>query len=252
MKVRVFMAFLFWRFMEKKICKRAATVQFWDGYAPWYKLWMEHNNYHNRIIEVLTTMVEPGWKVLDVGAGSGILSSPLCAIGCDVTALEPSAGIRSLLYEETFKRGIDWITVDDRRWEDVPTFEFKDYDLVMACNSLHLTEMGFADAIKKIFRVRPRNVFVITELGPPEIKVKWRDGDYSMLFAKCYETESFFAYHSMDEVFEHWAFKKGRPLCPDEKVDIKSRLTFEDNHLWIKDTAYVGMYWWGRKYGVCS
>ncbi len=41
----------------------------------------------------------------------------------------------------------------------------------------------------------------------------------------------------MDEVFEHLAFKKGRPLCPDEKVDIKSRLTFEDNHLWIKDTT---------------
>lgn len=48
--------------MEKNICKRAATIQFWDGYAKWYKLWIEHNNYHDRIIEVLTTMVEPGVK----------------------------------------------------------------------------------------------------------------------------------------------------------------------------------------------
>ncbi len=109
--------------MANTLCKKAATVSFWDGYAPWYKLWMDHNRYHNRIIEVLTTMVEPGWRVL---------------------------------------------------------------------------------------------------------------------------IESSFAYHTMDEVFEHWAFKKGSPLCPDEKVDIKSRLIFEDNHLWIKDTAYVGMYWWSR------
>jgi len=46
--------------MGKKICKRASTVQFWDGYAKWYKLWMEHNNYHDRIIDVLTIMAEPG------------------------------------------------------------------------------------------------------------------------------------------------------------------------------------------------
>jgi len=41
-------------------------------------------------------MVEPGWKVLDIGAGNGVLSLPLCAIGCEVTALEPSWGMRSL------------------------------------------------------------------------------------------------------------------------------------------------------------
>ena len=61
--------------MANKVCSRTASVTFWDGYAPWYKLWMEHNRYHNRIIEALTTMVEPGWKVLDIGAGNGVLSS---------------------------------------------------------------------------------------------------------------------------------------------------------------------------------
>ncbi|MEW6067168.1 MAG: class I SAM-dependent methyltransferase [Nitrospirota bacterium] len=229
---------------EKTICRRAATVQFWDSYARWYKLWMAHNNYHGRIIEVLTTMVKPGWKVLDIGAGNGVLALPLSAVGCDVTALEPSTGMRSLLYEEAFGRGIDWITVDERRWEDIPCFELKDYDLIMACNSLHLTEMGFAQAIEKTFYAKPKNIFVVTELGSPEIKVKWQYGDYKMVFTKCYETESSFAYHTMDEVFEHWSYKKGRMLYPDEEQDIKSMLTIEDCHLWIKDTAYVGMYWW--------
>lgn len=240
------MAFFVWRFMKKKICRKAATVQFWDGYARWYKLWMEHNNYHDRIIDVLTIMAEPGWRVLDIGAGNGVLSLPLCAIGCEVTALEPSIGMRSLLYEEAFNRGIDWINVDERRWEDLPVHQLRDYDLIMVCNSLHLTQIGFEEALKKIFRTGSRHVFVITELGPLEIKIKWQYGDYTMLFTKCYETESSFAYHHLDDVFEHWAFKKGRPLYPDEMADIKSKLTFKDSHLWIKDTAYVGMYWWKR------
>jgi ubiquinone/menaquinone biosynthesis C-methylase UbiE len=232
--------------MEKTICKRAATVNFWDMYAKWYKLWIEHTNYHNRIIEVLTEMVKPGWKILDIGAGNGVLSLPLCAIGCDVIAIEPSVGMRSLLYENSFYRSIDWIKVDERRWEDMPIFELNNYDLIIACNSLHLTEIGFSQALQKIFQAKPANVFIITELGSPEIKVQWRYENYTMLFTKCYATESSFAYHSMDEVFEHWTIKKGDLLSIDEKLDIKSKLVIEDDHLWIKETAYVGMYWWSR------
>ena len=79
-------------FMANTVCSRTASVKFWDGYAPWLKLWIEHNRYHDRIIELLTSMVEPGWKVLDIGAGNGVLSLPLSAIGCAVTAIEPSTG----------------------------------------------------------------------------------------------------------------------------------------------------------------
>jgi hypothetical protein len=57
--------------MEQTICPRAATVGFWDGYARWYKLWMEHTRYHDSVIELLMTIVEPGWKVLDIGSRKG-------------------------------------------------------------------------------------------------------------------------------------------------------------------------------------
>lgn len=60
--------------MEKTVCKRVRTVQFWDSYAKWYKLWVEHTDYHDRAIQMLMTMLKPGWKVLDIGAGNGILS----------------------------------------------------------------------------------------------------------------------------------------------------------------------------------
>lgn len=206
---------------------------------------MEHNNYHDRIIDTLTTMVEPGWKVLDIGAGNGILSLPLCAIGCEVTAIEPSTGMRSLLYENAFSRGIDWINVDSRRWEDIPNFELKDYDFIMACNSLHLTGRGFEQSLVKAFRTGARQVFVVTE-RLPEIKLPWQYGDYSMLFTKSYETESSFAYHQMTEVLEHHAYKKGGILSGHEERAIRSKLSFENDHLCIKDKAYVGMYWWAR------
>ena len=97
---------------ESAICHRVATVGFWDGYARWYKLWVEHNSYHAPIIDFLRQTVEPGWRVLDIGAGSGVLSLPLSAMGCEVTAIEPSIQMRRLLFEEMFRRGMD---ADGRR-----------------------------------------------------------------------------------------------------------------------------------------
>jgi SAM-dependent methyltransferase len=232
--------------MERVTCREIANVQYWDNYAKWYELWVEHNYYHNKIIEVFRSFVEPDWKVLDIGAGNGVLSLSLSAIGNDVTALEPSKGMRRLLFEETFKRGIDWIKVDKRKWEDVPCHQLGGYDLIIACNTLHLIQIGFEGGLKKIFQARPKNIFVITELGMPEMNVRWQYGDYKMMFTKSYETESSFAYHHMNEVFEHWSFIKGRILYPDEKKEICAKIIFENDHLWIKDTAYVGMYWWWR------
>lgn len=232
--------------MEQAVCKRVATVKFWDAYAKWYKLWMEHTHYHERIIEVLMAMSRPGWKVLDIGAGNGILSIPLCARRCEVTTLEPSIGMRNLLYEEAFKNRVDGFNVDERIWEEVPCYEFLDYDLIMACNALHLTQIGFEEALAKIFRTGPRNVFLISELGPPEIQVKCHYGNYTMALMKSYETDSSYAYHHLNEVVEHWIFKKGRSLQPDEIRDLKERVVLQNGHLWIRDTARVMMCWWKK------
>ena len=116
--------------IEMEVYARAATVSYWDGNAQWYKLWVEHNRYHNSIIQVLTSYVKPGWRVLDIGAGNGILSLPLCAMGCDVTAVEPSSGMQRLLQNEVIKWGIHILSIDKRRLKPAATKDSKKNRLI--------------------------------------------------------------------------------------------------------------------------
>jgi SAM-dependent methyltransferase len=233
--------------VDQAVCKRVMTIRFWDAYARWYKLWMEHTRYHEQAIEVLLSMTERGWRVLDIGAGNGVLSIPLYVRGCEVTALEPSVGMRSLLYEETFKNRIDRLIVDDRSWEEVPCFEYLDYDLILSCNTLHLTSIGFEEALAKVFRATPANVLLISEVRPPDIRVKWQYGDYRAIFTKFYEVDSSYAYHHLSEMVEHWTLKKGRPLQADEIRSLKERLFLQAGHFWLRDTARIMMCWWTRR-----
>ena len=220
-------------------------MDYWDGNAKWHKLWLEHNEYHKIIIEILTTLVQPGWKILDIGAGSGVLSLPLCDIGCEVTALEPSAGMKNLLYEESLKRGIDIFSVDARRWEDFPDNHIQDFDLIIACNSLHLTQMNFSAALEKVFAAKPQNMFIISECCFLEIMGKKRYRDLTMVFSECFNTESSYAYHCLDDVFEHWSFRHGRFPGRFERQAALSEVIY-DGHLWIKDFVTTGIHWWKR------
>jgi cyclopropane fatty-acyl-phospholipid synthase-like methyltransferase len=180
--------------------------------------------------------------VLDIGAGNGVLSLPLCAIGCDVIAVEPSSGMRNLLYTESSKRGIDSVRVDNRRWEDFS--DSSSFDLVLACNSLHLTTIGLQGSLKKIVSLRPSHIFVVGEQDFCS-HIQFLNGyDYCRVFKKQIKTKSSFAYHSISEALEHWFYKKKRFPDPCEEREIRSRLVWRHNHFWTEDIAIINMTWW--------
>jgi SAM-dependent methyltransferase len=223
-----------------------STVEFWERNARWYKLWLDHNDYHRRIEDVLGALVEPGWSVMDVGSGSGTLSLYLRGCGCWVVAVEPSAAMRALLQDEANRRGVDGVAVDPRRWEDIPSAGLSSFNLVVACNSLHLMKTGFEAALWRLFHGRPHNIFVITESSIPDAEALGRDHGYETLLSESRRTPSSYAYHGVTELLEHFAFKKGAAISDAEWRELSSELSLRDGHLWLEDEAHVHMYWWKR------
>lgn len=95
-----FHGFFVFGFKSMTVCPIPASVAYWNGYAPWYRRWRTHNDYHEPILEELGRMVQPGWRILDIGAGDGVLALPLGERGCRVTALEPAIRLRARLVDE--------------------------------------------------------------------------------------------------------------------------------------------------------
>jgi hypothetical protein len=230
--------------MEQSIWKRATTPSFWEGYVRWYQQWMTHSHYHEGIVKTITSMARPTWRILDIGAGNGILSRPLAQMGCEVTALEPASAMRHLLRQEAAADQCHGMHIDGRRWEAVRCEAFRGYDLILACNSLHLTQIGFSPALAKIFATKPKRIVVVTEFFSPEIRLPVRSGHYCLEYARIENVGSSFAYHSQDEAMEHWSANTGRRPDIWEKAEIKSKLVRREGHLWMADSAFVGVFCW--------
>jgi len=89
--------------------------------------------------------VRDGSRVLDIGAGTGVLAVPLAAHGCDVTAIEPSPVMGEALREYQREEKCREITLIPKRWEDVTLEELGvPFDAVVASYSLMVTDIGEA------------------------------------------------------------------------------------------------------------
>ncbi len=81
-------------------------------------------------------------SVLDIGPGPGTLALPLAPLVGSITAVEPSAGMRSLLEQHIRQEGAENIRVLPARWEDADPDQVGVHDYVIASYSLNMPDIG--------------------------------------------------------------------------------------------------------------
>lgn len=94
--------------------------------------------------------LSPEMKVLDIGSGPGILAIPLAKRVREVTVVEPSEAMRTLLKRHMREEHITNIRILPYLWEEVPEEELETYDLVIASYSLNMPD--FKEALLKMNR----------------------------------------------------------------------------------------------------
>ncbi|MDD3621396.1 MAG: class I SAM-dependent methyltransferase [Methanofollis sp.] len=100
-----------------------------------------------RIHNIINTLpVEPGTRVLDIGAGPGTLAVPLAGLAAHVTAVEPADGMAEVMTEYAEKEGITNLSVVRKRWEDLdPAIDLDGrFDVVVASYSLGMPDIRAA------------------------------------------------------------------------------------------------------------
>lgn len=224
------------------LTKLRGTVEFWNRFAPWYEKWLSRGAYHMPLTRELSSMIEPGWRILDIGAGTGALSIPLAALGCRVTALEPSPGMRDFFSGKLLSFGIEAVKILPRRWEDFPVEEGKGFDLIVACNSLHLTSGGIAGGMEKVFGSGAAYVALMTEINQG-LFIDFKEIDalqdaYDFMAIKHHRVDSSFYFESMDEV-----------LDLEEALDRTLQAEIVEGKPVQRDSAEVAVLWWERKGG---
>jgi SAM-dependent methyltransferase len=109
------------------------------------------SEYDDRVQRTLASLpISLDARVLDIGAGPGILALPIAPLVRDVTAVEPGAGMVEVLRKHAERQGIRNITCVQKAWEEIdPTKDLEGpYDIVIA--SLSLTMHDIHEALQKM------------------------------------------------------------------------------------------------------
>jgi ubiquinone/menaquinone biosynthesis C-methylase UbiE len=138
---------------------KSAAKQYWER---------AQKNHRQRIEDIIQDLnISPYSRILDIGAGPGIISIPLAKKVSHITAVDPSPGMISVLKEKMLEKGITNIHYLQKYWEDIQTKEdlMPPYDIVIA--SLSLDMLDIRPALEKMNNVCSKAVYLYWFAGEP-------------------------------------------------------------------------------------
>ena len=139
----------------------------WIDFESALKYWNTALEFHSdRIHRTLCGFkLRPDFRVLDIGSGPGVLAIPVAKRVAEVTAVDSSAAMLSVLQQKAHEQGVNNIYTVNKRWEDVDTSHdlIGRYDIVIASLSLGMGDLK--DSILKMEEVSKGSVALIWFAG---------------------------------------------------------------------------------------
>jgi SAM-dependent methyltransferase len=112
----------------------------------------------------ICSLIQPGGRVLDVGAGPGNIAIPVAKIAGHLTAVEPAPGMAEVLQEQIALENMDNILFINKKWDDVDTEELRPpYDLTFASFSMGMIDLK--TSIEKMMEVTLGTIVIFWHAG---------------------------------------------------------------------------------------
>jgi SAM-dependent methyltransferase len=152
-----------WNDVWKEMRARRTTVQksasSWGQRSKTARGLIRDDHYAQDFLTIMKP--EPGWTVLDMGCGPGILALPLAGLVKQVTAADFSQGMLDTLIEQCKTRNIANVTTRRLAWEDDWQAEgLGTYDAIIASRSLVAEDLK--EAIVKLDAAARMKVLIAT------------------------------------------------------------------------------------------
>ncbi len=147
-----------WHRQMQRTSFRGEGVDFWNN---WAKTIPVKDGVSAYVREVYKRMrLEPGWTILDVGAGMGTMTIPLARQGYAVTALDSSPDMLDVIARNAAKEDLHNIRLVNVDWMKAKIGEdFPEHDAVLVSRSLP-SGNDIARSIKLIDRAARRACFI--------------------------------------------------------------------------------------------
>ncbi len=155
---------------------------FWNTLkARWYLKGLKYSTLPEKALKIVLPKTKDSLTFLDVGAGCGTLTIPLAMAGKDVTALDPSYPMMSLLEGEAKRKGLKRIKFINTTWAEATV---RPHDVIICSNVPELLKESVV-FLKEANELARKAVFLIEGADPNSDKFYYREL-YPLLFKKPY------------------------------------------------------------------